>query len=114
MFPPCWESLESENGDYYTSLPEGTKRIWVKAWDYAGVPLVAGRKTVVRLFAGIENSNNNTPLTGSTAELRCYNSFSHQPCPRPQKAIPEFNGVAFPNGLTLDVSFTTMVRIPGR
>ncbi|MCU0274610.1 MAG: PKD domain-containing protein, partial [Acidimicrobiales bacterium] len=54
------------------------------------VPLVAGRTTVVRLFAGVEGTFGNAPLTGVGGELRCYSEPSYTvPCPGPSAVYPE-------------------------
>jgi hypothetical protein len=68
---------------------------------YDAVPLVAGRKTVARLFAGVEDTLDDVPLTGATAALRCFRGLAHQPCPGPQSIAPEIDPVLFRNGLTL-------------
>jgi REJ domain len=56
---------------------------------FLGTPLVAGKRTVVRLYPGVENTA--TPVFGARATLSCFrtlaaNPFQGQPCDGPATA----------------------------
>lgn len=54
------------------------------------VPLVAGRTTVVRLFAAVQGTFAGAPLAGVGGELRCYLEPSYTVhCPGPTVVYPE-------------------------
>jgi hypothetical protein len=53
------------------------------------VPMVAGRRTVVRVYGGVEDTNNNIPVTSARATLYCYKNASFTlPCPSYQYLAP--------------------------
>jgi hypothetical protein len=54
----------------------------------SGVRLVAGKRTVVRVYSGVENSGTN-PITGLTARLVC-STATFGPCPGPAFVNPAF------------------------
>jgi hypothetical protein len=134
---PCTgPNAKTQQGDFYTSIPEGCKTIRVQAWDYVGrtgqaqrqvsvllpgpnmnlwaraleitqgtqpwlptnsttrlsgstppsytypavptsVPLVAGRKTVVRLFAGVEGTKSGAQVVNVRAKLKCFTNATY-------------------------------------
>ncbi|MBC2715087.1 MAG: hypothetical protein HF978_07235 [Desulfobacteraceae bacterium] len=82
-----WVPVNSES-----NLPEGNPpTFWYHNADPA-VPLVAGRKTVVRLYAGVEGTANDVPAVDATACLRCYNDDTYaswDSCPGPLAVFPE-------------------------
>lgn len=147
-WPPCPGSPsfppKETHSDYYTTLPNGAKKIKVNAWDYAGhmgqaeeniklipvtgnlwaqgmeitqgtqptvfvnensrstgtpipfdyskssfyLPLVAKRRTVVRLYPGLEGTTGNLPLDKVRAKLSCFIDSSYKK-PFPGKQIIE-------------------------
>jgi hypothetical protein len=72
--------------------------------DTSGVPLVAQRKTVVRVFGGAEGSANNVDVVGARALLRCFeDSVRRIPCDDGPAALYPVNGeVTIAPGDTLD------------
>lgn len=55
--------------------------------DPSSVPFIAGRRTVVRVYPGIEGSGG-IALAGSLARLRCMYTASGIPCPGPWEIEP--------------------------
>lgn len=55
-----------------------------------GVPLVADRTTVVRVYAGVENTAGSVPVTKARAWLRCYTDAAYSTsCSGPTKLTPK-------------------------
>ena len=73
-----------------TRLPEGTPATFWYPDPPDSVPLVTGRTTVVRLYAGVEDTCAGVPVGGVEASLSCYLDPDYTlPCPGPASIHPE-------------------------
>jgi hypothetical protein len=66
------------------------------------VPLVAGRTTIVRVYAGVENTVSGVPVTKARAWLRCYTDAAFSiSCSGPTKLSPKNQPPQIPREITV-------------
>ena len=90
-----------------TRLPEGAPATFWYPDPPDSVPLVAGRTTVVRLYAGVEDTCASVPVGGVAATLECYLDPDYTlPCPGPTWIQPEDRAPNVQPALVVDPTHT--------